>query len=147
MSESLSKGKGADVFEQLRSLPSGDDTTHEVMNRTTPFIGHNAFSGDRLPGEIAERERVGRAQSLLAEAGQTVASGRVAKVEQEGRARRVAEKMAIALQASLLIRRSPSNVADAFCATRIADDGGAVYGSLPAGLAQRSIIERAPVSQ
>ena len=63
--------------------------------------------------------------------------------EQEARARRIVEKMAIALQASLVIRHSPSAVADAFCATRLEGDGGAAYGSLPAGLAQRAIIERA----
>lgn len=63
--------------------------------------------------------------------------------EHEGRARRIVEKMAVALQASLLIRFSPSAVADAFCASRLGDDGGAVYGSLPAGLDQRTIVERA----
>jgi putative acyl-CoA dehydrogenase len=66
--------------------------------------------------------------------------------EHEARARRIAERMAIALQASLLIRHSPSAVADAFCATRLAGEGGAAYGSLPAGLDQRAIVERARVS-
>lgn len=66
--------------------------------------------------------------------------------EHEARARRIVEKMAIALQASLLIRHSPSAVADAFCATRLGDDGGAAYGSLPAGLDQRAIVERARVA-
>jgi putative acyl-CoA dehydrogenase len=63
--------------------------------------------------------------------------------EHEARARRIVERMAVALQASLLIRHSPAVVADAFCATRLGDDGGAVYGSLPAGLDQRAIVERA----
>lgn len=66
--------------------------------------------------------------------------------EHEARARRIAERMAIALQASLLIRHSPSAVADAFCATRLSGDGYADYGSLPAGLDQRAIVERARVS-
>jgi putative acyl-CoA dehydrogenase len=66
--------------------------------------------------------------------------------EHEARARRIVEKMAIALQASLLIRHSPSAVADAFCATRLGDGGGAAYGSLPAGLDQRAIIERARIA-
>ena len=51
--------------------------------------------------------------------------------------------MAIALQASLLIRHSPAAVADAFCATRLGDEVGTAYGSLPAGLDQRAIVERA----
>ncbi len=66
--------------------------------------------------------------------------------EHEARARRIAEKMAVALQASLLIRHSPAAVADAFCATRLGDDSGAAYGSLPAGLDQRAIVERARVA-
>ena len=63
--------------------------------------------------------------------------------EHEARARRIVERMAIALQASLLIRHSPAAVADAFCATRLGDEGGTAYGSLPAGLDQRAIVERA----
>ncbi len=63
--------------------------------------------------------------------------------EHEARARRIVERMAIALQASLMIRHSPSAIADAFCATRLAGDDGSVYGCLPAGLDQRAIVERA----
>ncbi len=66
--------------------------------------------------------------------------------EQEARARRIVEKMAVALQASLLIRHSPHAVADAFCATRLDAGGGAVYGSLPVGIDQRAIVERARVT-
>jgi putative acyl-CoA dehydrogenase len=83
MSESLSIAGSADVFERRRSLPSGDYATHEVMNQATPFVGHNAFSGDRLLADIAKRERAGWAQSLLVEAGQTVASAHVAKLARE----------------------------------------------------------------
>ena len=63
--------------------------------------------------------------------------------EHEACARSIVERMAIALQASLLIRHSPHALADAFCATRLGGDDGAVYGSLPAGLDQRAIVERA----
>jgi len=63
--------------------------------------------------------------------------------EHEARARRIAERMAVALQASLMIRHSPSTLADAFCATRLDADGGAAYGSLPAGLHQQAIVDRA----
>ncbi len=63
--------------------------------------------------------------------------------EHEGRARRIAGRMALTLQASLLIRHSPQAVADAFCTTRLGEEGSAVYGNLPAGLDQRAIVERA----
>jgi putative acyl-CoA dehydrogenase len=66
--------------------------------------------------------------------------------EREARARRIVERMAVALQASLMIRHSPAVLSDAFCATRLSGDGGAAYGSLPAGLDQRAIVERARVS-
>lgn len=66
--------------------------------------------------------------------------------EREARARRIVETMAVALQASLLIRHSPQAVADAFCATRLDADGGAAYGSLPAGFDQRAIVERAEMT-
>ena len=42
----------------------------------------------------------------------------------EARARRVVESMALALQGSLLVRHAPPAVADAFCASRLAGDGG-----------------------
>lgn len=64
--------------------------------------------------------------------------------EHEAHARRIVERMAVALQASLLIRHSPHALADAFCATRLGGDGdSSIYGSLPAGFDQRAIVERA----
>jgi putative acyl-CoA dehydrogenase len=57
-------------------------------------------------------------------------------------ARRVVENLAVALQASLLVRHAPSAVADAFCATRLAGEGGRVYGTLPRGVDAGSIIDR-----
>ena len=49
-------------------------------------------------------------------------------------ARRIVEDLAVALQASLLVRDAPPAVADAFCAARLAGGGGRVYGTLPAGV-------------
>lgn len=60
----------------------------------------------------------------------------------ESRARRVVEKMALLLQASLLIRHGDEVVADAFCATRLAGDRGAAFGTLPDSIDTRRIIER-----
>jgi putative acyl-CoA dehydrogenase len=58
-------------------------------------------------------------------------------------ARRVVEELALALQGSLLVRHAPAAVADAFCASRLAGQGGRVYGTLPAGVDSASIIDRA----
>jgi putative acyl-CoA dehydrogenase len=57
-------------------------------------------------------------------------------------ARRVVEDLALALQASLVLRNSPPAVADAFCAGRLGD-GGRAYGTLPAGIDAGAIVERA----
>jgi putative acyl-CoA dehydrogenase len=60
----------------------------------------------------------------------------------EMRARRIVEKLALALQGSLLVRSAPGAVADAFCASRLAGDGGLNYGTLPTGVDARAIAER-----
>jgi putative acyl-CoA dehydrogenase len=51
--------------------------------------------------------------------------------------------MAVALQASLLVRYSAPAVADAFCATRLAGDWGHAYGTMPTGLDTQGIVDRA----
>ncbi|WLW51372.1 acyl-CoA dehydrogenase family protein [Streptomyces sp. YU58] len=61
----------------------------------------------------------------------------------EGRARRLAERLALVLQGSLLVRYAPPEVADAFCAARLGGDGGAAFGTLPASLDLASVVERA----
>jgi putative acyl-CoA dehydrogenase len=58
------------------------------------------------------------------------------------RARRVVERMAVALQASLLVRHGDPAVADAFCASRLTGDWGHAFGTLPAGADFGRIIER-----
>jgi putative acyl-CoA dehydrogenase len=61
----------------------------------------------------------------------------------EVRARRVVERMALVLQASLLVRHSPPEVADAFVASRLAGDAGLALGTLPPTAATLPIISRA----
>jgi len=61
-------------------------------------------------------------------------------------ARRVVELMALALQASLLVRYSSSAVADAFCATRLNGDWGHAFGTLPRELEIQTIVDRARIS-
>lgn len=62
----------------------------------------------------------------------------------EYRARAIVEKMALAMQASLLVRHAPAAVADAFCASRLSEHcSGLVYGNLPRGVDCAAIIKRA----
>jgi putative acyl-CoA dehydrogenase len=60
----------------------------------------------------------------------------------ESRARRLVEQMALGLQGALLVRHAPAAVADAFCASRLAGDGGLLYGTLPAGIDAVAIVAR-----
>ena len=48
----------------------------------------------------------------------------------EAEGRRLAERLALALQASLLLRFSPPALAEAFCASRLDEKGGHAFGTL-----------------
>jgi putative acyl-CoA dehydrogenase len=58
-------------------------------------------------------------------------------------ARRLVEQMALALQASLLVRHAPAAVADAFCASRLGGDWGHAFGTLPDSADLDTILARA----
>jgi putative acyl-CoA dehydrogenase len=61
----------------------------------------------------------------------------------EVRARQLVEQLALALQASILVRHAPTAVADAFCASRLSDSPGRQFGVLPSGLDLAAICARA----
>jgi putative acyl-CoA dehydrogenase len=61
----------------------------------------------------------------------------------EYRARAVVDRMALAIQAALLVQHAPPAVADAFSASRLADGGHRNYGTLPRGVDAAAIIARA----
>jgi len=63
--------------------------------------------------------------------------------ELEYRARDVVDRMALALQAALLVQHAPAAVADAFCASRLAASGHHNYGALPRGVDCAAIVARA----
>ena len=60
----------------------------------------------------------------------------------EARARRIVERMALVLQASLLVRHGPPEVADAFVASRLDGDAGLALGTLPPTTPTEPIITR-----
>lgn len=59
----------------------------------------------------------------------------------EAGARRLAGSMAACLQGALLVQHAPSEVADAFCASRLSTSYSGTFGTLPNG-DFRSIVER-----
>jgi putative acyl-CoA dehydrogenase len=63
--------------------------------------------------------------------------------ELEHRARAIVDRIALAFQASLLVRHAPAFVADAFCASRLAGRGSGNFGTLPRGTDCAAIVGRA----
>ena len=61
----------------------------------------------------------------------------------EYRARDLVDRMALALQAALLVQHAPAYVADAYCASRLTGTGHGNYGALPRGADCGAIIGRA----
>ena len=61
----------------------------------------------------------------------------------EVRSRRLTQDLALALQASLLVRFAPDFVAEAFCRSRLSQDWGANFGTLPRDIDFDGILERA----
>ncbi len=85
---------------------------------------------------------LGAAEPRVARAANTIRAELADLEDIEFRARRVVETMAIALQASLLVRHGDPAVADAFCATRLEGDRGRALGTLPRGTDCARIVER-----
>jgi len=61
----------------------------------------------------------------------------------ERQARRLVERMALALQAALLVRHAPAPVADAFCTNRLGNQGGLAFGTLAKQTDFAAILSRA----
>ncbi|XXF79643.1 isovaleryl-CoA dehydrogenase [Myxococcaceae bacterium GXIMD 01537] len=61
----------------------------------------------------------------------------------ETRSRSIVERLALALQASILVRAGNSLVSDTFCESRLGGAHGQTYGTLPAHAPMQALIERA----
>ncbi len=68
---------------------------------------------------------------------------RIEAAPREIDARRLAQDIALAVQASLLVQGAPEYVSSAFCRSRLAGDWGHVYGTLDAGTDVDAILARA----
>jgi putative acyl-CoA dehydrogenase len=60
----------------------------------------------------------------------------------EARARRLVEKMALALQGALLLQHGDPATAEAFVGSRLEGDWGHAFGTLPAGADSKRIVDR-----
>jgi putative acyl-CoA dehydrogenase len=104
-----------------------------AMVKSPPSV--EAFFGEVEEGAAAEPRLAAFATSLRDEL-----PGDLETIE--ARARRIVERMALALQASLLVRYGDEAVADAFCASRLSGDWGQAFGTLPADTDFARIIDR-----
>jgi putative acyl-CoA dehydrogenase len=120
---SLWEGSGnvqcLDVLRALRKTP-------ESLDALTGEIGEARGGDPRLDAfAVALRDDFARLQ----------------EADFEGQARRVVERLALALQGSLLVRHAPPAVADAFCASRLGSDGGRAFGTLPGRVDSGGILD------
>ena len=109
-----------DIF---RTIGRDPEAFEDFVSECNLARGSNATFDDwmdTLPGEVLSSLKAG---------------------EVEWTARTLVGRMALVLQASLLIRFAPAAVSDAFCAGRLSS-GGAVYGCLPSGVDAGTILGR-----
>ncbi len=97
---------------------------------------------DSLPALLAELRLVRGSEARLDREVEALETELRRPQDVELRARRLVERLAVALQASLLLRGAPTPVAEAFVAGRLGE-GGLAFGTLPPGLALAPILERA----
>jgi len=120
---SIWEGSGnVQCLDVLRALHTHPDSLDALVDE----LGATRRADRRLDAAVAQLQQDLRATSEL-----------------EARARRVVEKMALTLQASLLLQHAPSPVADAFCASRLDAHWGNEYGTLPSSTDFDAIISRA----
>jgi putative acyl-CoA dehydrogenase len=95
-----------------------------------------------LDGYAAEVGAARGESAALDRAAAEVLDGLGKGLPSEAQARRTAERLALVLQGSLLVKHGPAEVADAFVASRLSGDWGATYGVLPAGADLGAIVGR-----
>jgi putative acyl-CoA dehydrogenase len=104
--------------------------------------GRNSATAGPADVFVAELESVQGNNAMLDRAIADVKK-RLAVPTEEAGARRLAEAMALALQAAALSRTAPDFVFDAFCTLRLGDRCGSSYGAFDAKIDVDAIIRRA----
>ncbi|GAA1814879.1 acyl-CoA dehydrogenase family protein [Agromyces neolithicus] len=114
-----------DVLRVLAREPEAFEAFFDVVGEA---------AGEHAAFDLALAE----ARSVVGEVAADVSSGAAA-----ARARELTERLALVLQASLLVQHAPAPVADAFVRTRLEGDSGLLYGTLPPGVDTAAILARA----
>jgi len=142
-------GHAAEALECLGGNGYVEESSLPRLYRQQPLQSIWEGSGNVVCLDVLralEREPDSR-EALLDEIGlaadpalSALAERAIAGADEAG-ARVAVERLALALQASLLVRHSPAAVADGFRAARL-DGRGLAYGSLPAGVDADAVLER-----
>ena len=106
----------------LRALAREPATREALVAELTSAKGGHALldaEGVRLMGELSDSEGL------------------------EGRSRFIVERLAIALEASVLVRAGNAMVSDAYCESRLGTAHGQSFGTLSRKVAQKALIDRA----
>ncbi|HJG80426.1 MAG TPA: acyl-CoA dehydrogenase family protein [Brevibacterium senegalense] len=120
-----------DVIRAMAKDPASAKAFLAYLESGLGRVGAYDRAFERLAGELTE-------------ASQVVAGGddsAMAKLQGGGRV--LVERMALLLQAAVLLDHAPAEVAESFVLARLGQDRGREYGALPAGVAIDLLVERA----
>ena len=113
------------ALDVLRALDRDPDTAEAFFAEVSLASGaHPAFDAHVARTQVLLRELAGEPDAAPAHA------------------RRLTEYLALALQASLLLRHAPREVGEGFAASRLGGEGGRLYGALPTGVDARAVVNR-----
>jgi putative acyl-CoA dehydrogenase len=114
------------ALDVLRAMAKDPSAAASFVEECELAAGENAVLDDHLAAVRRDLEDV-------------AAPG----TEPQWGARRLVERLGVAFQASLLVRSAPPAVADAFCGSRLGEERGRAFGTLPRGIDAEPILERA----
>ena len=120
--------------------------THEVVNVSRELGDYNMYLQDAALQEAVQREGAGWAHDELIAFGKLVGAAdyrALGALANRFAPRDVVDRMALAIQAALLLQHASTHVAGAFCASRLTAGGHRNYGTLPRGVDCEAIMERA----
>jgi putative acyl-CoA dehydrogenase len=91
-------------------------------------------SPEGVAAVVSELKRAGGGDRRFDDFCRGLSDDLAGRAPDEGQARRLVERLVLALQGALLIQGGAPAVADAFCAARLNGEGGGTFGTLPPGI-------------
>ena len=122
-------------LDVLRAVSTNPNTLDAVVDELDSALGRNR----RYDTFVASVKHDIKALKSAPKSKDKVA----AAAAREKGARRFVERLALALQASLMLRDAPEETANAFVASRLTNAGGYAFGTLPAKVDAKKIVDNA----